>query len=972
MISRIALSGFRAARFLACSLLALSLVASAAARQLPDLTSWPQEHSDLTPDPSVAYGRLDNGMRYVLMPNDTPKDRVSLRLLVAAGSLMETQEQQGLAHFLEHMAFKGSQNMPAGDLVQYLQRLGMAFGADTNAHTGYDQTVYQLELPSNDAALLDKGLAVMRETSDRLLILAAEIDKERGVILSEKRLRDTPDYRATVTNLEFMLPDSLIPRRPPIGLESVIETAPRERFVDFYRTWYRPERLTLVAVGAIDPATFITHIKERFGSMRAVTPPRPNPDLGTIGARRPAARVYSDPDGQTRVSLDSVSYADPNADTRASRERDIALELANGVLSRRLASLALQGNASFISGSAHTNDWLRFVRMASVEMQCRPDQWQPALATAEQELRRALTYGFTASELEEQKKNLLSLLEQQAKGAATRESPELANDLVEHLTEFNVFTDPRYDLAELQRVLPAITPQRALQTLREVWQAGGGPLVFVTGPITLEHPEAEVLHALELSQAQAVSPPTEGATQEFAYTDFGKPTPVVDKKVASALDVIQVRFGNNVRLNLKRTQFEANSVLVAIRFGSGRLELPRDRPGLKLLAEQAFITGGLQKHNFDDLNRITAGRNIGLELNVDDDAFVLSGHTTPDDLLLQLQVMAAYFIAPGYRPEALERFRQTLGPLYLSLTRTPGGVLQSQVARYLHDGDPRFGYPSRDEVAARTFEELKAWLSEALATSYLEISLVGDFDPDAALQAVAATFGSLTMRAAAKPPYTAQRQVRLPAEHQLKTFAFESRDPKAFAVVYWPTTDLSHISETRRLYVLAKALEGRVLERIRVQEGLSYTAQSANVPSLAFPGYGVLYALVDATPDKALELTRQIREIGARTAREGITEDELERARNPVVSQLKKLLADNHYLLSAIVSGSQEQPERLLRATTSLHELQGLTAAALNDVARTYLKSEDALPVVVVPTQTTGNVSPAPSTPRVPALAPAH
>ena len=972
MISRIVLVGSRAARLAACSLLVLLLVASAGARQLPDLTSWPQEHSDLRPDPSVVYGRLDNGMRYVLMPNDTPKGRVSLRLLVAAGSLMETDNQQGLAHFLEHMAFKGSQNMPAGDLVQYLQRLGMAFGADTNAHTGYDQTVYQLELPSNDTGLVDKALMVMRETSDRLLIVAAEIDKERGVILSEKRLRDTPDYRATVSNLGFLLPDSLIPWRSPIGLDSMIETAPRQRFIDFYHTWYRPERITLIAVGAIDPATFAMRIKERFDSMRAVTPPRPSPDLGTISRRGPAARLYSDPDGQTRVSLESVSSADPGADTRASREHDIALDLANGVLSRRLASLALQGNASFISGSAHFNDWLHFVRIASVDMHCKPDQWQPALATAEQELRRALTYGFTAAELDEQKKNLLSLFEQQAKGAATRESPELANDLVEHLTEFNVFTDPRYDLAELQRVLPAITSERALQTLRDVWQAGGGPLAFITGPITLEHPEAEILHTLQLSQEQPVTPPTDGATQEFAYTDFGTPTPVVEKKLAAALDVIQARFGNNVRLNLKPTQFEANSVLLAIRFGGGRLELPLDKPGLKLLAEQAFITGGLQKHNFDDLNRITAGRNIALEFNVDDDAFVLSGHTTPDDLLLQLQVMAAYFTAPGYRPEALERFRQALGPLYLNLTRTPGGVLQSQVARYLHDGDPRFGYPNREEAAARTFEELKAWLSEPLTASYLEISLVGDFDPDAALQAVAATFGSLPMRNAIKPPYTAQRQVRFPTEHQLKTFTFESRDPKAYAAVYWPTTDFRHITETRRLFVLAKALEGRILERIRVQEGLSYTAQSANVPSQAFPGYGVLYALVDATPDKALELTRQIREIGTRTAREGITEDELERARNPVVSALKKLLADNHYLLSAIVSGSQEQPERLIRATTSLAELQGLTAAALNDVARNYLKSEDALPVVVVPLQTTGKASPArPALPES-ALAPAH
>ena len=966
MTSRILRCGLLAARSAAWLLVALLAVVPAAARQLPDSTSWPQDHSDLKPDPSVVYGRLDNGMRYVLMPNDTPKGRISMRLLVAAGSLMETENQRGLAHFLEHIAFKGSENMPAGDLVQYLQRLGMAFGADTNARTSFEETVYQLELSSNDFGLMDKSLTVMRETADRLLILGAEVDRERGVILSEERLRDTPEYRATVDNLGFLLPSSLIPQRFPIGVDAVIETAPRERLVDFYRTWYRPERMTLVVVGAIDPAAFAQQIKDHFGSMRPTTPPPPNPDVGTIAPRGRAARLYSDPDGHTRVSLESVSYADPNADTRASRERDIALYLANGVLTRRLASLALQGNASFTNGSAQVNDLLRFARIGSVSMECKPEQWKSALAVAEQELRRALTYGFTATELEEQKKNLLSLFEQQAKGAATRESHELADDLVEHLSEFNVFTDPAYDLAEFRRVLPGITSERALHALQQVWQPGG-PLVFVSGPMALEHPETEILQVLASSQAQAVAPPKDGAEQKFAYTDFGTPTALVERKAAPALDVIQVRFGNNVRVNLKRTSFEANAVLVGIRFGGGRLELPRDKPALKLLADQTFVSGGLQKHSYDDLNRITAGRNVSLDFNVDDDAFVFTGRTTPDDLTLQLQVMAAYFTAPGYRPEAVERFRQSLGALYLNLTRTPGGVQQSQVARYLRDGDPRFGYPDREEAAAATLEQLRVWLAAPLSSGYLEISLVGDFDPDLALQAVASTFGSLPTRDAQKPLYSAEREIHFPAGRRLATFTFEGRDPKAYASVYWPTTDFSHTSEVRRLFVLAKVLEGRILERIRVREGLSYTAQSANLPSIAFPGYGVLYAIVDATPATATELTQQIRESAAAITRDGVTQDELERARNPLVTTLKKLLTDNNYLLSAIVSGSQEQPDRLMRATTSLKELEGLTVADLNRVAQKYLRTADALPVVIVPSEASSKASSAQPAKREPA-----
>ena len=522
-------------------------------------------------------------MRYVLMPNDTPKDRISLRLLVSAGSLMEDNDQRGLAHFLEHMAFKGSENLPAGDLVQYLERLGMAFGADTNARTSFDSTVYQLELPSNDGQMISNSLKIMRETADRLLIPAAEVDKERGVILSEKRLRNSPEYRSFTTNLEFLLPKSLIPKREPIGDETVISAAPRERFVDFYRTWYRPQRVTLVAVGKLDPAEFAKQIEAQFASFNEQAPAKPNPDVGTIEPRGPSARLYSDPDAQTRVSLQNVTYADPGVDTQASQAKDVALYLANAVLSRRLTSLALQGNAGFTSGSAQSTDLLRFARISTVTLQTRPEEWKKALGVAEQELRRALTYGFTEAELEEQKTTLLSMYEQQAKSAVTRESPQLANEIVDHLTAFNVVTSPQYDVTQLERILPDITPARAQEVLGELWK--DGPLIFVSGPLNVAQPEAEILQAFEASRGQKVAPQAAGERQKFAYTEFGKPTPVVEKKMAPALEVTQIRFGNNVRLNLKRTPFDANSLLVGLRFGGGRLDLPKDKAALKLLAE---------------------------------------------------------------------------------------------------------------------------------------------------------------------------------------------------------------------------------------------------------------------------------------------------------------------------------------------------------------------------------------------------
>jgi zinc protease len=940
------------------------LTGTADARQLERRIAWPQETSDIQPDPAVTFGRLDNGMRYVLLPNHTPKNRVSLRLLIDAGSLMESEDQRGLAHFLEHLAFKGTQNMPAGELVKYLERLGMAFGADTNARTSFDTTVYQLELPANDEQLVDRSLFVLREKADRLLIPADEVERERGVILSEKRLRDTSQYRAMDANLRFLLPDTRVATRSPIGTEAVITGAPRERLERFYRDYYTPSRTTLVAVGAIEPKRLVELIRTHFGDFRARGEDALNPDLGEIRPRGLEARLHYEAEGRTNIAVQAVKPLAPQPDVHARRLQDLNLYLAHAIIGRRLSTLAMQPDASFIGGYAYSDDFLDIARLGSITVNTQPERWRDGLAVAEQELRRALTHGFSDAELDEQVRTLVSQFEQNLRGAATRESDDLAEQIVSSLVERHVFTSPEQDVQELRKALAAVTPETLLAAARELW-SDSGPLIMVSGPVRLEDAPATIAEAWRTSQEQAVAAAERSAVQEFAYQDFGGEPRVAARGQSTILDVTQVRFANNVRVNLKPTEFEANQVLVGVRFGGGRLELPRDKPGLEQLAESAFIAGGLGKHTLDDLNRITAGRTVGMGFDVEDDAFVLGGRTTPQDLQLQLQLLAAYLTDPAYRPEALGRFRQGLPQLYQSLERTPMGILQKEVVRYLRSGDPRFGYPEQATLASRTLDELRAVLGAPLSSGYVEVSIVGDIDVDQALAAVASTFGSLPQRQADKTDFGDARLVRFPEARALTTFAYDTGDPKALAAVYWPTTDFSRLHDVRRLFVLAKVLGNRVLERVRNVQGLTYTAQGDHAPSQVFPGYGFLYAVVDAPPQKSRELAGEIIAIAGELFEKGVTADELERARNPVVSELRRMLSNNSYLLSAIVSGSQERPEKLMRAATSLQEISSLTVEDLDRVARKYLDPKGALPVVILPREVakTTAAPPAPTSP---------
>ena len=228
------------------SLLAVSIAAGADTR-------WPHQASDLDPDPELVFGALDNGLRYVLRVNQTPRDRVSLHLNVQAGSLHERDDQRGLAHFLEHMLFNGSTHFPPGELVKYFQRIGMAFGDDANAHTGFNETVYDVLLPDNRPESIAEGLLVLRDYASEALLLPEEIDREREVVLAEMRTRDSPGYRAFKASLEFEFEGLRVAQRLPIGEEAVVRQADRQALKAFYDDWYRPERLVVVMVGDFDP-----------------------------------------------------------------------------------------------------------------------------------------------------------------------------------------------------------------------------------------------------------------------------------------------------------------------------------------------------------------------------------------------------------------------------------------------------------------------------------------------------------------------------------------------------------------------------------------------------------------------------------------------------------------------------------------------------------------------------------------------
>ena len=900
---------------------------------------WSHEKSDIMPDPTAVFGKLENGMRYMILPNSEPPNRLSLRLHIAAGSLMEEEDQRGVAHFLEHMVFNGTKrHKDANTLIREMQTRGIAFGAHVNAYTSFDETVYMLDLPDLKPDTMKLTFGVFRDFADGALLSAEEIDAERGVILAEKASRDSVGYRMMLKQFQTLLPGSLIGERFPIGVEEVIKNAPRERFVDFYRRYYTPERMTFVAVGHINAAELELTIKETFGTLVNPEEPGADPVMGELAIPEGVTpHIFSDAElASTDVSLNLVRRFERKPDSKETRAARFPVEIAHSILSRRFERITKQENSPVSAGSASKFALFNELEMGSVSLTAADDRWQEVVPVLEQELRRAKEHGFTEAELSEAKANLLNAYREAVKRKDTRKSDSLATAIARTVNEGSVFSTPEADLELSEEILNGITVAEVHADFVKFWEAPGYHLVLSTKEAPKD--AAETLTKLyDKSAETAVDPPVARALIPFGYTDFGKPGSIASTIEVEDLGITQIKLANNVRINLKKTDFEKNRIRTYARIGTGQLSQPKGTPMLDKFANAIFDGGGLGKHTNDQLSEILAGRNTSVGLSIGEDAFSLSGSTTPEDQLLQLQIMVASITDPGYRPEALWQFQKAIPMLFQSIKHTTSGPMMEMDA-WLHGGDFRFTIPTQDQISNYTIDQVKAWLTPELEKGYLELTIVGDFNQETLLKDLLATFGSLAKRDAAPPVKTAlSRKVDFPEPPLEKTFSYESKIPQAAATAVWKTDGMrGNIPEVRRLNVLSEIYGDRLREEIREKLGASYSPNAGAGGSDALEGMGYLIGQSIGKPDDIPLLLTTMETIATEFSEKGATQDELDRALAPTLSNLEKTLRDNSYWLSTVLSQSQSDPEKLELARSRDKDYRSMTLKEINVLAKRY------------------------------------
>ncbi|WP_404423510.1 M16 family metallopeptidase [Nibricoccus sp. IMCC34717] len=929
---------------------AFALVAAAAAAFAePAPSPWPELRSDIERDPTVISGTLDNGFRYVIRRNGEPKGRVSLRLIVAAGSLHERDDERGLAHFVEHLAFRGTRDFPGEALANMLQREGFAFGPDNTAFTLYDHTIYHLEMPRNDEETLRKALLVFREYSSNLTFDPVLIEKERGVILSEKAMRDTADYRNSQRHTEVLFPGSLPARRSPIGTEDVIRTCTRDTLVGFYDAWYRPERLALVAIGDVDPALVKAVASELFSSLTARAPARPEPaGLKPTEAAKPSTQVFKD-SGNIGASIAfQRPFPVPEAiETHEKRIADCARSIAFNAFIRRMQRLARTSGDAFVAPTLFVQDSVPGWQNAWFSASARLDQWQNLLRTMEQEHRRALLFGFTPEEIDLARRQMLESLDAGVRTASTRDSRELAGRAVNAILYGFPLVSPETLRDELVDGIVALTPEACHRVFTETW-AEGAVHVTLGGPDALNAGADDINAVLVKSREQTVQQPTPSPLPPFAYETFGKAGEIVAHQVIEDLDVHLAQFSNGVRLNFKATDFDHDSVGICIRLaGGGKLSLKKKQAGLDWFASWAFVPGGLGKHTPDELNDILVGRSLSGWFHVGNDCFMLTARCARRDLQMMMKVLCAHLVDPGYRPESIQHAKASFGSNLASLVASPGGPLRVSMAQLLFNDDPRFATPVQENYGPDDLRDLRKWLTPWFAKAPLEVAIVGDTRWEEVSGIVARTLGALGKRdtkpASAKVPSFAKPSGQ-PAYFQ----AHPTLNQAAIAVVF-PTPSFTGVHTTRRAHLLARVLEERVRLSLREDLGSAYALDASFVEDSGLPGLNHLAIYAEVDMNRVGDVRRRLSEEFRNLLRDGIDPDDFARAKAPMVRNYHDEMRTNQYWLFTVLSEAQTDPEKIPAVRSRLADVESITLAELNELLRAGVQLNRAFEFVSVP-----------------------
>lgn len=870
--------------------------------------AWSQATVDpeapLPVDPAIHIGALDNGVTYWIRQHATPPGKISFWLHVASGSVNEADGQEGVAHFLEHLAFNGTTHFPPGKLVQYFESIGLRFGQHQNAFTGFNQTTYTLTLPNTEADTIDKGLLYLSDVAFGMLLAPEEIDQERNVILEERRARKGVRQRLMEQVLPELLPNSRVARRLPIGLESTIASVQRDTFKAYYDKWYHPGKVTVLAVGDVPVETMRAAIVKHFGDWQRAEPVPQDFEYGVKPYDASRAIVITDPE-LTTAGVETLAIGPRRMLKTVGQYRErIVQQLGTWIVNRRLQQLVQEGKAPFQSANVSVSSLFGVATQRSAEADAEPAAWSEALSSLLTEVERARRYGFTSQELDNAKAAFLANVEHAAQTEATRDARYFLSRMNRALTNEERPRSAAQSLELQKQLLPGIALQDVAAAFTTAF-APGAKAALVTLPERddIAVPDKDqVLALVEAAVAKEIEP-WQGAERITALlAEAPKPGSIAERSRDDVLGVTSLTFANNVRLHYRFMDFKKDSVLVAITLAGGKIRETEANRGITSLAIQPLTQPATSQFSSTALRDYMTGRKVSVSARQTADTVRLSISGTPEALEDGLQLAYLLLHEAKIEPTSVALWEQQLLQS-LEARRTQVNALTREAGRLLLSGnDPRMRAVTPEQVKARAQDipQAQAWLDQLLQTAPIEVAIVGDMPEDRALALAATYLGSLPTRPRTDPSLTALRQVAGFTGPVERTVDVETITPRAQPILMWRSAPWSDVRGRRISYLMGRILETRMREEIREKQGLTYSTATYVRPARVYPDMSALYVQFTADPDKVEEAVRIARSVVETFAADGPTDAEMNTVRTQMKNTIETMLQEPRFWVNLL------------------------------------------------------------------------
>ncbi|MCA9751907.1 MAG: insulinase family protein [Gemmatimonadetes bacterium] len=820
-------------------------------------------------DPAVTVGKLDNGLTYIVRANGKPKARADLRLVVQAGSVDEADDQRGLAHFLEHMLFNGTESFPSNEIIDYLESIGARFGADLNAYTSFDETVYMLEIPTDRDELLDRGLAILGEFAHRATIEPDEVERERGVVLDEWRRGLGAGSRIRDQQLPILLKGSRYAERLPIGDPAILEKGDPEAIRRFYQDWYRPERMAVVAVGDFDVDSVVAGIRREFGMI-----PRTD-DLGErvdwdVPAQPDTLFALADDDELrgTSVGFSTKRAARGEATTWPAYRRDLVERLAIAMFNDRMFELSRSDDPPFLGAGLGVSGFGRVTELVSESARVEAGGEARGLEALLTETLRARRHGFLPSELERMKAEYLAGIEATAAEREKTSSASYVSEYTRHFLTNEPIPGIDAELSFTRDALPGIDVAECSAAFRDL-TGGGGLVVEASRPTSrAEVGEVELRASLRAAAASDPAPWVERTVGTTLVEHRAAPGTVVSRREIADLGLTEAVLSNGLTVYLKPTEFQDDTIVFQ-GLALGGTSQVEDEDVLSAGAASGLVSeAGYGGHSRVDLDRILTGKVASASPYFQERWHGVSGSSTIKDLDTALDLALLVMTEPNDDPAAFARWRTRVAASLANRASDPSAKYFDRLTEINTNDHPR----ERPFTADR-LDEIDPAVALAFYRKCFEnpadfaFFFVGNLDPDDLLPRIARTLGSLPASSAPASRWV-DRGV-MPADHDVRETVYAGREPRSLTTLTFPSYGGDDPDEWHRLRTACSILERRLRETLREDLGATYGVSASYRWNLVGPARGTIVIRYGCAPDvaqslgdAALEVLRSLRETG--------------------------------------------------------------------------------------------------------------